>query len=256
MPLGISSRAVLTAFRDARSEAERPARLLVSGPLAEQLARELAEGGVPDTVRLGGEVEGADAVVLVLAGEAAAPEVELARSANRAAVPVIGVQLDPAVNPDIPYVLATDVVPCPRGEGFPIDAIAGVLARRLGEQAAGLAAALPRLHDGVSRGLTRRAAHRNALLALLPLSRDAHLPVMTITQVRLALSLSVANGREVGSATAPDVGAVLAAAPALRALSRRVVLRAPMARRLVQAGVAYGATLAVGKASSLRATRD
>jgi hypothetical protein len=242
------------AFRDARNEVERPARLIVSGPLAEQLARELGQGGMPDSVRLGGEVAGADAVVLVLAGQAAAPEIELGRRAKSEAVPVIGVQLDPAVNPEIPYVLATDVVPCPRGKGFPVDAIAGVLARRLGEQAAGLAASLPRLHAGVSRELMHGAAVRNALLALLPISREAHLPIMTMTQVRLALAVSVANGREVGSATAPDVGAVLAAAPALRALSRRVVVRTPFARRLVQAGIAYAATLAVGKASSLRAT--
>jgi hypothetical protein len=252
MPLGISARSVLMTFRDARNEAERPARLIVSGPLAEQLARELAEGGVPDTVRLGGEVAGADAVVLVVAGEAAAPEIELGRRAKREAVPVIGVQLDPAVNPELPYVLATDVVPCPRGEGFPVDAIARVLGRRLGDRAAGLAAALPRLHDGVSRELTRAAAVRNAIVALRPKSGEAHLPAMTLTQVRLALAQSIANGREVGSATAPDIGAVLAAAPALRELSRRVVLHAPIARRLVEAGVAYAATFAVGKASSLR----
>jgi hypothetical protein len=256
MPAGISSRSVVNAFRDARSDSERPVALILSGPLAEQLARELAEGGAREAIQLGGEPSGVDAVLLVLAGQPAPPEIELARAAVRNGVPVVAVQLDSGDDSEIPYVLATDVVPCPRGEGFPVAAIGRVLARRLGNRGAGLAAALPRLREGMTAELTHRAAVSNALVALLPGSRGSHLPLMAMAQLRLALALSVANGRQVGSATAPDAGAVLAAAPALRALSTRAVRHTPLPQRLVQAAVAYAATLAVGKASSLRTPAD
>ena len=43
----------------------------------------------------------------------------------------------------VPYVLAEDMVRVPPGQGFPVDAIARAVARRLGENGTALAAKLP-----------------------------------------------------------------------------------------------------------------
>jgi hypothetical protein len=252
MPAGLSNSAVLRAFREARGAARTAATLLVAGPMAEQLARELAAGGDPGAVRTAGGPEDADGLVVVLAGAPAEEEVELARRATRANVPVAAVQLDPAYDAEVPYVLATDVVSCPPGEGFPVSALAAVLARRLGRRAYPLAAALPRVREGISAEATRQAAAQNALVALLPGSSSAHFPAMTLTQLRLALGVSVANGRELGREGPVDAAAVLAGGLALRSLARTVVPRLPAGRRLVRAAIAAGGTLALGEAAARR----
>ena len=256
MPAGISTGAVLRAIRETRSAARRPGSLVVSGPLAEQLARDLASGGEVTAIRMGGDPAGALAVVIVAAGEAADAEVDLARRAAREIVPVIAVQLDPASDPELPYVLATDVVACPPGEGFPVEALARALTRRLGSPAAGLAARLPALREGVTSELSRQTSVRNALVALLPFSGSAHLPLMTLNQLRLALALGVAHGREPGPESAPETGAVLVAGPLFRAVARRAVRALPVAAPLVQAAIAYAGTRALGEAATLRPAAD
>lgn len=252
MPAGLSSTAVLRAFREARSAAEASVSLLVAGPMAEQLARELAAGGERGAVRTVGRPEDADGLVVVLAGAAAAEEVELARRATRANVPVAAVQLDPAYDAEVPYVLATDVVQCPPGEGFPVTGLAAVLARRLGGRAYPLAAALPRLREAISAEATRQAAAQNALVALLPISSGAHFPAMTLSQLRLAFGVSVANGRELGREGPVDAAAVVAAGLALRSLAHAVVSRLPAGRRLARAAIAAGGTLALGETAARR----
>ena len=252
MPAGLASTAVLRVLRDARDAAASTGALLVAGPMAEQLARSLAAGGEPAAVRLAGPPEAVDAVVLVLAGAPAPEEVEIARRAARAAVPVIAVQLDPAYTAEVPYVLATDVVPCPPGEGFPLAALGRALARRLGAEAYPLAGSLPRLREAVSSQAARQTAAQNALVPLLPIAREAHFPVLALNQLRLTLGLSVAQGREPGRAGPVDAAGTLAGALALRGLARAVVPRLPFGRRLAQAAIAYAGTLALAEAAVRR----
>jgi hypothetical protein len=252
MPAGLSTGAVLRSFREARGAAGASVSLLVAGPMGEQLARDLAAGGDPGVVRTSGGPEDADGLVVVLAGAPAAEEIDLARRAARANVPVAAVQLDPAYDAEVPYVLATDVVPCAPGEGFPVAGVAAVLARRLGGQAYPLAAALPAVREEISAEATRQAAAQNALVALLPGSSSAHFPAMALNQLRLALGVSVANGRELGRDGAVDAAAVLAGGLALRSLARTVVPRIPVGRRLVRAAIAAGGTLALGEAAARR----
>ena len=252
MPGGLSPFAVLRAVRESRDAAAAEAAVLVAGPMAEQLAREVAAGGEPGAARLHGDPEDVDAVVVVLAGAPAPAEVELARRAARATVPALAVQLDPAYREEVPYVLATDVVPCPPGAGFPVGALARLLARRLGGQAYPLAARLPRLREAVEREATRQTAVQNALFALLPTSADVHFPTMTLNSLRLALGISVANGREAGSAAPVDVAGVVAAGLALRGLARAVVPRLPAGRTLARAAIGAAGAVAVGVAAARR----
>lgn len=252
MPAGLAATAVLRALRDARDAAASTGALLVVGPMAEQLARSLAAGGDQGAVRLTGPPASMDAVVLVLAGAPAPEEVEVARRAARASVPVVAVQLDPAYAAEIPYVLATDVVACPPGEGFPLAALGRVLARRLGAAAYPLAGALPRLREAVSSQAARQAAAQNALVPLLPVRREAHFPVLALNQLRLTLGLSVAQGREPGRAGPLDAAGTLAGALALRGLARAVVPRLPVGRRLARSAIAYAGTLALAEAAVRR----
>jgi uncharacterized protein (DUF697 family) len=252
MPAGLATGAILRSFREARGAAGASVSLLVAGPMAEQLARDLAAGGRPGVVSTSGRPEDADALVVVLAGAPAAEEIDLARRAARANVAVAAVQLDPAQNAEVPYVLATDVVPCAPGQGFPVAGVAAVLARRLGGRAYPLAAALPALREEISAEATRQAATLNALVALLPLSSAAHFPTMALNQLRLVLGVSVANGRELGREGPLDAAAVLAAGLALRGLARSLAPQLPVGGRLARAAIAAGGTLGLGELAARR----
>ena len=97
--------------------------LAVSGALSEQLAKELSGGAETGAVRVGGRVEDAACLIRILAGAPSEEDEQELRAAKRAKVPVVAVQTG-TEDFEIPYVLATDVVKCRPGEGFPIDEIA------------------------------------------------------------------------------------------------------------------------------------
>ena len=145
-PLGIGPRDVVSLARHSRRTLSPKGPILVTGVLAEQLATELRAGGDASLVRTHGDPAEAAAVVCVV-GEGATPSDEqVLRAATRALVPVIGVRTGSSGAP-IPYILATDVVDVPPGQGFPVDEIAGTLAAALGVDGAPLAGALPVLRD-------------------------------------------------------------------------------------------------------------
>ena len=152
--LGIGPRELVALARYQRRARDVPGPLLVSGVLAEQLARELRRGGDQELVRTRGEPTEAAALVRVVAGAATAEDERLLRSATRALVPVVVVQTAD-VSVRLPYVLPEDVVWCSPGSGFPVGEIADRLAAGLGDHGASLAARLPVLRDAV--------AHRSAI---------------------------------------------------------------------------------------------
>ena len=109
--------------KELRIAAEDTRPLVVSGPLAAQLEKELSRGAAPGAVRFDGRPEDAAVFVRVLAGAPTAEDEKLLREADRAKVPVVAVQTGTEVF-DIPYVLATEVVMCSPGSGFPVEEIA------------------------------------------------------------------------------------------------------------------------------------
>src|SRR5437588_11719095 len=114
--------ALMGLLKEARvgSGDRRPLAVAGARELVPILARQLREGGDASAV-----VEGAveDAAVLVWVG---APDEGALRAADRAGVPIIAVTEDR----DVPYVLATDIVRVPPGQGFPLDEIAAAVARK------------------------------------------------------------------------------------------------------------------------------
>jgi hypothetical protein len=112
---GISPRAVFTLVKEARDGSGPPAPILVSGPLAPQLARALADGGDAALVRTAGDPGHSSAVICVLAGAPSVEQLALLRVAARAGIPAVAVQTGdgPAA---IRYVLPEDVVECPAGQ--------------------------------------------------------------------------------------------------------------------------------------------
>ena len=121
------------------------------------------------------------------------PDKDALRAAERAGVPIIALTDDRAV----PYVLAEDIVRVPPGQGFPVDAIARAVARRLGEDGTALAAQLPVLRPAVCNELIRSFSKKNGIIAAAIFVPGVDMPILTLNQIRLVLRLALAHGQEV-----------------------------------------------------------
>jgi uncharacterized protein (DUF697 family) len=249
VPAGLSLREVVGTVRDVRRAAASARPIVVDGLLAGDLARRLSAGGEAGALRIGGDAGEGAALVMVLAGQPGNPELEQLRQATRALVPIVAVQTGREQEVLVPYVLATDVVLCPPGQAFPVEAIATALARRLGPDAVSVAARLPVLRDAVAEQLVASASLRAAFLGAASRGTAARLPVLAAVQTRLALDLAAAHGQEVGPERAPELGAVAGTGLGLRSVVRRLGLASS---RPVAALSGYSATRALGEAARRR----
>ena len=240
--------AIWGLVKEARTALEDVRPLQVSGVLASTLEKELARGGAPGAVRTQGDVGGAAALVRILAGAATEEDERELRAARRAGVPTIAVQTGTG-RIDVPYVLATDVVVCRPGSGFPVQEIARALAARLGERGTPLAARLPVLRDAVCDELIETFSRKNGLLGAAIFVPGADFPVLTLNQLRLVLRLASAHGVEVDQARLPEVLGTLAAGFGFRAAARQLLGAVPVAGWVVKGAVAYSGTRALGEAA-------
>jgi uncharacterized protein (DUF697 family) len=244
----LSPAAVWGLLKEARTALEDVRPLHVSGALASTLEKELARGGAPGAVRSHGDVAGAAALVRVLAGDPGEEDERELRAARRARVPTIAVQTGTGVH-DVPYVLATDVVACTPGRGFPVDEIAAALAARLGESGTPLAARLPVLREAVCAELIESFSRKNGVLGAAIFVPGADFPILTLNQVRLVLRLASAHGVEVDQSRLPEVLAVVGAGLGFRTVARQLLGAVPVAGWIVKGGIAYGGTRALGEAA-------
>ena len=146
-------------------EAGKP--LVVGGAreLAAVLRRELGRGAKPGAVRADDEPKGGAVYVHVLGGEPTADDKAALKRARRARVPIVAIATGPLSDDvSIPYVLATDVIRLEAGQGFPLDAIARVIAALLGEEGAPLAARVPLLRRAVCARLVASFAKQNGVI--------------------------------------------------------------------------------------------
>ena len=248
MAAKLSPMALWGLAKELRIAAEDTRPLVISGPLAAQLEKELSRGAAPGAVRVDGRPEDAAVFLRVLAGAPTADDEKVLRAAGRAKVPVVAVQTGTEVF-DVPYVLATEVVMCVPGSGFPVDEIAHAVAARLGESGTGLAARLPIVREPLSEALIEKFSRQNGIAAVAIFIPGADFPVLTLNQIRLVLRLGSAHGVKVDQDRWPEVLATIGAALGFRAVARQLIGVIPVAGWLVKGTVAYAGTRAVGEAA-------
>jgi uncharacterized protein (DUF697 family) len=247
MRLPLKVGAVYGVVKEIKATTDRP--LLVAGTLAEQLARELRAGGDAAAVRTGGTPEDVAALLYVI-GDVVTPDDErVLKLAHRARVPTIVIAAGRKVPPRIPFVLATDVVRVEPGHGFPVDAIAGAIADKLGEKATSLARRLPALRGAVCAQLVESFARKNGLIGAAVFIPGVDLPVLTLNQARMVLRICAAYGLEVDAQRAPELLATVGAGLGFRALARELLDLVPVAGWAVKGLVAYTGTRALGEAT-------
>jgi uncharacterized protein (DUF697 family) len=242
---------VLGLLRELKAAAKDDRPLVVAGApsLASALRREIAAGGDSRAVRED-PADGAAAVVYVLAGPVGDPETRALRDASRARVPIVCVAV--GVRPEdgpIPYVLPTDVVEVPPGQGFPVAEIARAIVRELGEEGTALAARLPVLREPLCEYLVESFARRNALIGAATFVPGEDMPALTVNQMRLVMRIASAHGLEPEPERALELAGVLGGGFGFRALGRALLARIPAAGWALRAAVAYTGTRALGEAA-------
>jgi uncharacterized protein (DUF697 family) len=249
--LPVKPAAVLGVLKELRAGARSDQRLVVAGAreLAGVLGRELVRGGVASAVVEHGPVEGAAALVHVLAASPSSDEEKLLKEAARKRIPIVAVVTGPDPGGHVPYVLDRNVVRVASGTGFPVDEIARRLAAVLGESGTPLAARLPVLRRAVCDELIRRISRQNGVVGVAFFVPGADLPVLTLNQIRLVLRIADAYGFEIDRERLPEVLSVIGSGLGLRAIARRSIGLVPLLGWAVKGTIAYTATRALGEAA-------
>jgi hypothetical protein len=224
--------------------------IVVSGVLAEQLAKELGAGAAPGRVAVAGAAERPDAAVhvRVVAGDPTPEDEAVVASAAGCGIEVVLVELWPQADWTRPFVLSPFVVECRAGEGFPVGEIADRIVDAV-EDAPALAAQVPVLAAATRSAFVRQAVIRSALIGLVGSRLGRSRPLLALEQARLVARLRTVSSGTAVSDELPVVGggagAVLASGFALRQAARRAgeVLPAP----LVNAAVAAAGTWAAAR---------
>ena len=256
MKLPVSVGALRGLIKEVQVSARADKPLVVGGAreLAAVLRRELARGAKPGAVRQINDPKGAAVFVYVLGREPTAEDEQALKQARRARVPIVAVAAGPVADDvTIPYVLATDIVRVPAGEGFPLERIAHVIARTLGEDGAPLAARLPVLRRAVADVLVASFSRKCGVIGAAVFVPGADLPVLALHQVRMLLRIEQAYGLDADPRErAPELLATVAAGLGLRAVARQLLGVVPVAGWAVKGAVAYAGTRALGEAAIKR----
>ena len=232
---------VISVVRELRRRGGDPRPLSVAGAreLVPILARELRADGEASAV-VENVLENVSALVWV-----GPPEAEQLHTADRAGVPIVAVS-DADV---VPYVLATDIVRIPPGQGFPVAEIARAVADKLGEDGTALAARLPVVRGAVCDHLIAAFAKRNAVIAGAVFIPGVDMPLLTLNQARLVLRIALAHGQTIDNQRTLELLGVVGAGFGFRAVARELLDFVPVAGWAMKAAIAYAGTKAVGEAA-------
>jgi hypothetical protein len=236
-----------------REEAASPAvgPIVVSGVLAEQLAKELGRGAEPGAVIVGSgpPTARAEVHVHIVAGDPSPDDEERVDEAVALGVEVVIVELWPQPDWTRPFVLSPFIVECRAGEGFPVDEIAERIIDAT-ENGTVLASSVPAIAGAARTSVVTQAVLRSALIGLAGARLGASRPLLTLEQVRMVSRLRAVS---MGPAVSDELrvlgggaAAVAAAGLAFRGAARSARMFAPAP--LANAAVAAIGTWALAKA--------
>ncbi len=251
MKLPLAPAAVFDVVRELRSSTTKAKPIVLGGArsLVDALRRELLRDGDPSAIREAslGALDGAAALVYVLAGEPTEEDERALRSADMANVPIVVLGPDPTT--PVPYVLATDILPLPPGEGFPLEDLGRLLGAKADDTAPALAARLPALRRGIAESLVAKVSRQNGLIGAAVFIPGVDFPVLTLNQLRLVMKLATAYGQQLDAQRLPEVLGVVGTGLGLRAIARGALGVVPVGGWAVKGGVAYTGTRALGEAA-------
>lgn len=112
-----------------------------------------------------------------------------------------------------------------------------------------LAKKFPALRHAVAEKAVHRTANENGLIGVLVFLPGADMPILTLNQIRMVMKIASIYDQEIGFERAKEILAVLAGGLVFRTAARNLVSLVPVVGWGVKGGIAYGGTVAVGRAA-------
>lgn len=248
----LQARNVLKALQDQR-KVTTVGPVVVSGMLADQLAKELSVGADPGSVVVADDAGGerTSLAIRIIAGHPSDEDDAFVRRAERLEIPVVIVQLWPQEPWREPYVLSPFVIECKAGEGFPLRKIAALVATAA-DDATALSGTIPLLAAPTESAVKWSALVRSGLIAGTARGTRGTRQLLALEQVGLIARLRALEGRE----TPPDAqipivagtaAVTIAASYGFRQIAR--VARRTLPSRLSDTAVAVAGTWLLAEAA-------
>ena len=117
------------------------------------------------------------------------------------------------------------------------------------EKRLSFALAFPFVRRPLSMEEIETTAMQNAAVGFLPIIPGADLPVMTLNQAKMVLSIAAAYDEELGVERVKELVAVVAGGLACRKVVRSIGLNVPVVGWAVKAAVGYAGTVSMGRAA-------
>jgi uncharacterized protein (DUF697 family) len=123
----------------------------------------------------------------------------------------------------------------------------GVCAEVAGDHVVAIGRRYPAVRVAAAQRVMSRTAVQNGLVGLAFFIPGADMPVMTLNQLKMVLSIASLYGEEIGKDRAVELAGVLGLGFGFRTLGRYLARNAPGIGWAVKAGMGYVATLAMGR---------
>lgn len=120
---------------------------------------------------------------------------------------------------------------------------------RAADHAVALGRRYPVLRAAAARRVVYRTAAQNALVGLVFFVPGADMPVMTLNQMKMVMSIAAIYGEEIGKERAIELAGVVGMGFGLRALARTFMRSTPGFGMVLKASTGYTGTIAVGLAA-------
>jgi len=127
--------------------------------------------------------------------------------------------------------------------------IAAWFSMKLASRRLPLAGDYPFMRAAISHDICAATAWQNAVIALVPFTHGADMPVLVGNQTKMLFQLALAQGLKLNAQRIPELVVTGAAALGSRALAQRFLFRFPPARWLARGALAYVVTLGLGLAA-------
>lgn len=118
----------------------------------------------------------------------------------------------------------------------------------LNKKSMAFAANFPFCRKELVRRLVQACAVQNAAISAMGVIPGSDMPILTVSQAKLALDISAAYGRPLSPARVREVLGVVGAGFGYRGVARSLLYLLPFAGLPIKAGVSYAGTVATGRA--------
>ena len=194
---------------------------------------------------------GTDAVI-VLVGSALTATADTIERLRAGRIPVVALALAASAG-ELGYDLglhADAVLAEPDPEVLVRDRLAAWLADELGAKRLALATNFEFTRGPVAEEVVKATSLQNGLIGVVAIFPGADMPLMTANQAKMLLQLATAYGQRIGADRLGELAAVIGGGFALRAVARQALTAVPGFGWAVKGGIAYGGTMAMGRAAT------